>query len=535
MYRKALTTQRISQLGAIYLISFLLHQFASKMSLLSMLGNYPVISTFTLIALIYYVDKKLRYYLTLPLPPGPKRLPLVGNLFNAPTGNEVYKIYQGWTTQYGSDVLYMKLPNTPIVILNSAKACIDLLEKRSHIYSDRPYSVMDELLGMDYMFALTEYSLQWRRHRKLFHEYFNSVVSPQYASEQVKKTREFLLRSLKPCDNFSDHVRLTLGSSILKVVYGVDVDDMNHPYIQDIHAGIDCINEAHSPNQFWIDFFPMFKKIPKWIPGVSFKRFVEENKSRAEIMRRKPYDDVKKAAETSVVSPSITSTVLGKLQTLSTQVPLEEYIREEEMAINVMGIAYAAGTDTSSASAAGFFIALAHRPDIQRKAQAELDAHLGLSRLIDDSDYNALPYIRAIALEVMRFRPAAPLGVPHRVMEDDEYNGYFIPKGSIVFSNIWAALHDPIDYPDPETFHPERFLKGGKLDPTVRDPSTLAFGFGRRICPGRHFTKDINGDFANFDSIQYAPGIVASPDRVPCVLKVRSEEAKRLILEAGDV
>ncbi|KAI0796820.1 cytochrome P450 [Abortiporus biennis] len=299
----------------------------------------------------------------------------------------------------------------------------------------------------------------------------------------------------------------------------------------------------------------MFKNIPKWIPGVSFKRFVEENKSRAEIMRRKPYDDVKKAAETSVVSPSITSTVLGKLQTLSTQVPLEEYIREEEMAINVMGIAYAAGTDTSSASAAGFFIALAHRPDIQRKAQAELDAHLGLSRLIDDSDYNALPYIRAIALEVMRFRPAAPLGVPHRVMEDDEYNGYFIPKGSIVFSNIWAALHDPIDYPDPETFHPERFLKGGKLDPTVRDPSTLAFGFGRRICPGRHFSnmsifliiasvlqvyniepaKDINGDFANFDSIQYAPGIVASPDRVPCVLKVRSEEAKRLILEAGDV
>ncbi|KAI0796819.1 hypothetical protein C8Q75DRAFT_742363 [Abortiporus biennis] len=153
MYRKALTTQRISQLGAIYLISFLLHQFASKMSLLSMLGNYPVISTFTLITLIYYVDKKLRYYLTLPLPPGPKRLPLVGNLFNAPTGNEVYKIYQGWTTQYGSDVLYMKLPNTPIVILNSAKACIDLLEKRSHIYSDRPYSVMDELYVLQALFS----------------------------------------------------------------------------------------------------------------------------------------------------------------------------------------------------------------------------------------------------------------------------------------------------------------------------------------------------------------------------------------------
>ncbi|KAI0796818.1 cytochrome P450 [Abortiporus biennis] len=524
------------------------------MSFLSVVGNYPVLLTFALITLLYYVDKKIRHRPTLPLPPGPKRLPLVGNLFNAPPGDEVHKIYHQWTAQYGSDVLYMKIATQPVVILNTSKACIDLLEKRSNNYSDRPYSAIDELLGLDFLLVFMGYNQEWRSHRKLFHQYFNSVVSPQYASEQVKKTREFLSRSLKSCEDFSNSIRLTLGSSILKVVYGVDVNDLNHPYIQDIHAGMDCLNEAHTANKYWIDFFPMFKNIPKWIPGVRFKRFAEENKSVVQLMRRKPYDDVKAAAETSPVAPSMTSILLGELQTLSTQVSPDDYIKEEEMAINVTGIAYAAGTDTSSASVAGFFVALATRPEIQRKAQAELNAHIGLSRLVDDSDYNSLPYISAIALEVMRFRPAAPLGVPHRVMEDDEYNGYLIPKGAMVFSNIWAALRDPNEYPNPDTFDPERFLKDGKLDPSVRDPGTLVFGFGRRICPGRHFSnmgvflimasvlqvyniepaKDSNGDYVDLDTIKYAPGVVATPDRVPCVLKVRSEEAKRLILEAGD-
>ncbi|KAI0796962.1 cytochrome P450, partial [Abortiporus biennis] len=134
-------------------------------------------------------------------------------------------------------------------------------------------------------------------------------------------------------------------------------------------------------------------------------------------------------------------------------------------------------------------------PDIQRKAQAELDTLLGQTRLVDSTDYDALPYVRAIALEVMRYRPSLPLGIPHRVMEDDVYNGFFIPKGTTIVSvfvcvityylknlteQTRAILHDPKDYPDPEAFDPERFLKDGKLDHTVRDPNILAFGFGRR-------------------------------------------------------
>jgi cytochrome P450 len=95
-------------------------------------------------------------------------------------------------------------------------------------------------------------------------------------------------------------------------------------------------------------------------------------------------------------------------------------------------------------------------------------------------------------------------GLAHSIQQDDEYKGHLIPKGSIVMGSVWSVfsmcapcvmadrtprsiLHNPEDYPEPETFKPERYLTPeGKLDPNVRDPRVACFGFGRRICPGRH-------------------------------------------------
>ncbi|KAI0822054.1 cytochrome P450 [Trametes gibbosa] len=72
-------------------------------------------------------------------------------------------------------------------------------------------------------------------------------------------------------------------------------------------------------------------------------------------------------------------------------------------------------------------------------------------------------------------------------MEDLEYRGYFIPAGTSLVGNVWGCMHDPAVYPNPDRFYPERFIKDGKLDPEVLDPASLAFGWGRRVCPGRSF------------------------------------------------
>ena len=71
-------------------------------------------------------------------------------------------------------------------------------------------------------------------------------------------------------------------------------------------------------------------------------------------------------------------------------------------------------------------------PEVQKKSQAELDRIVGPNRLPTHKDMELLVYVRAVALETLRWIPAGPLAVPHRLMEDDEYNGHFIPAGTVV-------------------------------------------------------------------------------------------------------
>jgi len=82
---------------------------------------------------------------------------------------------------------------------------------------------------------------------------------------------------------------------------------------------------------------------------------------------------------------------------------------------------------------------MALHPEIQKKAQADIEK-VAPNRLPTFDDYDSLPYIKAIIKEILRWGTVAPLGLPHRVMEDDVYEGYFIPKGATVISNIWYML-----------------------------------------------------------------------------------------------
>lgn len=87
-----------------------------------------------------------------------------------------------------------------------------------------------------------------------------------------------------------------------------------------------------------------------------------------------------------------------------------------------------------------FLLAMVHFPKVQKTAQAELVAVLGDNRLPDFADRESLPYLDALVKELYRWNPVVPTAVPHKLMEDDVYNGYFIPKGTIVFGNAWCVV-----------------------------------------------------------------------------------------------
>ncbi|KAG2134906.1 cytochrome P450 [Suillus bovinus] len=178
--------------------------------------------------------------------------------------------------------------------------------------------------------------------------------------------------------------------------------------------------------------------------------------------------------------------------------------------------------------------------DVQKRAQAEIDSVVGRERLPTFEDKASLPYIEAIVRETLRWEPVVPLGVPHAASSDDVYNGYFIPKGTIITYNTWGITRDEKRYSDASRFIPERFINndGGLTDD---DPAQYIFGLGRRRCPGRYTadsstwsaivtmlaTLDISS--AKDDqgkAISFAPtfiaGVIRCPEIFPCSISKRS-------------
>jgi len=192
-------------------------------------------------------------------------------------------------------------------------------------------------------------------------------------------------------------------------------------------------------------------------------------------------------------------------------------------------------------------LAMVRYPLVQRMAQSEIDAAV-INRLPNFTDRERLPYIGALCKEVLRWHPVGPLGVAHALTRDDVYKSNFIPAGSIILANAWAMLHDVNTFgPDPEDFIPERFFEPGVPDPTI------AFGFGRRICPGRFLAEDVifitiasilkvynitspvdsQGNELPPPAAQFTSGFISHPIPFNCTIKPRSETAERLLSECA--
>ncbi|KAG1897416.1 cytochrome P450 [Suillus fuscotomentosus] len=130
-----------------------------------------------------------------------------------------------------------------------------------------------------------------------------------------------------------------------------------------------------------------------------------------------------------------------------------------------------------------FALAMVLYPDVQRRAQAEINSVVGRDCLPTFEDRMSLPYIESVLCETLRWQPVIPLGVPHATMSDDTYNGYVIPKG-LLFLFTEGISWDKKWYPEASCFMPQRFLDvNGAL--TDDNPVGYTFGFDQRACPGR--------------------------------------------------
>ncbi|EJD39014.1 cytochrome P450 [Auricularia subglabra TFB-10046 SS5] len=479
------------------------------------------------------------------LPPGPSGKLLIGNLLDVPTKHEWLR-YAEYARTYGTlsllrevayprsagDIVCLRVLGQTLIILSSENDIKELLATRGAIYSGRMRGAMVQSVGEGVL--VLPLGRPFRAIRRIFSSLLGPLAIRRCSDVQAQAVIQCLRRLVDQQQDPVIALKRMIGGAVLQLAYGYEVKSDDDHFVQLAEKSAFAFLSALQPG--WVvDTFPALMDLPSWLPFTGFKRKVELWRQDAEQGLRAPWDWVKSRLASGVATPSFAAELMDH--------------KDEDAARMALRDIYGAGMDTTLTASLWLILALALHPDVQIRAQREIDAVTLGERLPTLDDRGSLPYIDAIVKEVMRWHPTVPLAVPHIVTEEDTYHGYRIPKGSIVIANVWSILHDPQKYPDPEMFRPERHLSHDvKVNP---NPYTYAFGFGPRQCPGRNLADTTlyllassvlatctvssavssHNEILTPESLEYTSGTISRPAPFHCRMTPRSEQLRALLYD----
>ncbi|KIK93483.1 hypothetical protein PAXRUDRAFT_145010 [Paxillus rubicundulus Ve08.2h10] len=445
--------------------------------------------------------------------------------------------YEQWGKQYG-DLVHSSAFGQDFIIINSAKVAHELLDQRSTVYSDRPDVLTNKLFCAEFNLAFLPYGDKWRHHRKMFNVALNKRVVHRYNTMQLQKVHELLENLMNTPKEHAKHFKTASVAAIMAVTYGYDVVRNNDPFVTTIERFLDLFLFVLTPERAaLLGTFPFLARIPSWLPGGRYKKRAAECRALAVSVLNDPVTYVKAKMASGTARKSLVYDLFEK----------ENGKADEETVKAVGATVLLGGMETTSSTLLVFLLAMVLNPDVQSKAQEEIDRVVGTERLPNFDDRPNLPYVEGVYLETLRWRPVAPLRLPHMTSTSDIYEGMYIPKGAIVLLNLWAMAHDEKRFPEPLAFKPERHLTpNGTLAEGI---SYHPFGCGRRRCPGMHMVKqtvwaaivsvlatlriakvknefgeevDVNPEFTN--------GLSSVPKPFVCSIVARSRAAKQVVV-----
>ncbi|KAE9379689.1 cytochrome P450 [Stipitochalara longipes BDJ] len=514
---------------------------------------------------------KLRNSQSYPLPPSPAGELFFGHARVIPSQNpEVY--YRQLSKKYSecikrsfatlfltfhttdSDMLYLKQYRTPVIVLNSVKAADELLSKRGANYSSRPRFVLFEVMGWGLTLTFMPWSPLFKIHRALLQKSFAKSNVLQYQALQEQEARQAILTIVKDPSEWESHIRRFASNIVQQIAFGVELTRDEDSSVQ-IATGLAnrVLAEGGSPGSTIIDNFPFLAKLPNWLVRSTGLKHARKWGWIIRALHDTPFAASKRHFEAGILRHDCF--VYPLLQQYSEN--QKHGLQGDLTMADINGAAatiFIAGFDTTNTTILVGLLALLLYPTVFMKARAILDKVIGTDRLpsLSDRDNPDLQYLNYFVEEVSRWKPLSPLGIPHKSLEDDVYDGMFIPKGSTVYFNAWAMSRDESTYRNPELFNPDRYLsieEGGASEPIVQGP----FGFGRRICPGKHLaqasvwialvtliaTMDIvcpvgDDGMEVKPEVEFSSGLSSHPAHFDCLFKVRSRNAEALLRKPVD-
>ncbi|XP_006994949.1 cytochrome P450 2B1 isoform X1 [Peromyscus maniculatus bairdii] len=415
------------------------------------------------------------------LPPGPRPLPLLGNLLQMDRGG-LLNSFMKLREKYG-DVFTMHLGPRPVVMLYGTEAIREALVDQAEAFSGRGTIAVVRPVFKDYgvVFANGE---RWKTLRRFSLATMRDFgMGKRSVEERIQEEAQCLVEELRksqgaPLDPTFLFQCIT-ANIICSIVFGERFDYKDRQFLR----LLDLFYRSFSLiSSFSSQMFELFSGFLKYFPGTHR----QISKNLQEILDFIGQSVEKHRATLDPSNPrDFIDTYLLRMEKEKSNKDTE--FHHENLMLSVLSLFFA-GTETSSTTLRYGFLLMLKYPHVAEKVQKEIDQVIGSHRLPNLDDRTKMPYTEAVIHEIQRFSDLIPIGVPHRVTKDTLFRGYLLPKNTEVYPILSSALHDQRYFAQPDTFNPDHFLDAnGALK---KNEAFMPFSIGKRICLGEGIARN---------------------------------------------
>nr|ABV80348.1 cytochrome P450-dependent monooxygenase [Selaginella moellendorffii] len=436
--------------------------------------NLFAAAAFLVIGLVYWLANRQRP----STPPGPWKLPVVGNLHQL-LGKQPHRVITELSKKYGH-LMSLRLGSVQAVVASSSQTAKIFLQTHDAIFSSRPEVANAKLLTYgfsDIMWA--PYSQQWRELRKLsVLELFTAKRLESFQGIRRDETLNMIHRLLKLARekkvvNFRD-AATELSWSIIRTMVSNRQEFVNLEEGLKVKSSLDrALQLAGAFNL--ADYIPFFRAFD-----------VQGFRQQSQILHEQLdffFQGLVDSHRRQERPPNASEDFIDVLLSIQKQNGVE-YVSDDTIKATIQDI-FAAGTDTSSMTLEWALTELVRHPRSLQKAQDEISFIVGNDRMVSEADIPKLQFLQAVVKETLRLHPPGPL-LQHQSVEDCKVGPYSFPAGTRVIINVYGISRDPSLWEQPLEFDPWRFLDKptASIDMKGQHFEFIPFGSGRRICPG---------------------------------------------------
>ncbi|TVU03636.1 hypothetical protein EJB05_50824, partial [Eragrostis curvula] len=387
-------------------------------------------------------QKHKRSNASLPLPPGPIKLPIIGNAlhFIGPFGRSPNHVLARLAATYGPVMSFRAGTAGNFVVVSSPDAAHEALVANDEALAARlvPDAASAMAHGSTSMLFLPTSDAMWKKHRATIAAHISS-------GQSLDRTRAMRDRHAR---QLAEHCRASSGRPVAigEAVFGTVLNIVSNILFSD--------NVVDMRSQAGQQPFRFRNLVAAVIKGWTIPNSAARNDDLLDVLLERHAKSELTRSEITVFFTDI----------------------------------FIAASNTSRIAVEWAMALLLKHPDKMKKVSIELAASLGSKEFVEDSDLNKIPYLHAVVKETLRMQPPAPLIPRIVVMDGVSLGGFRVPVGTCVLVNLLSIGRDPKVWPDPEEFKPERFLGAQEFDFRGSNFAYMPFGAGRRMCPGVNFT-----------------------------------------------